>query len=276
MLIPKALQPLLSKRLRAHRPPPRSCTGCGVMCEPYQPGFVPGWYAPDVCLHCQEMHQVAAVQCLGTAQDSASLAARWRNAGLTPADLAAAHPMIKPLADFERAPSYGEAHRWCAYLVGACGTGKTSCALAAVKHYVLQGWACKYATMGGLLDTLKPGGADGVRRWRVSEWLELDLVVIDEFGAEGCTAWGAEQMRKVVDGRYHARRPTIICSNHGLHSIAQTKGLGEFISTRIISGIGGAAAVVTGQARYAVLSYCYRLRRPTPPPAGLMNWQALC
>lgn len=97
-------------------------------------------------------------------------------------------------------------------LLGDVGVGKTHAA-AAMAHqaYVEHGRTLLFRSAPLLFDGMRPGRdtADTARR----EAITVDLLVIDDLGAEKASDWTAEQLGIVVDERYRECRPTIVTSN---------------------------------------------------------------
>ena len=103
---------------------------------------------------------------------------------------------------------------WCAVLSGGYGTGKTHLAIAALNE-MGRG---RFWKVPDLLDWLRREGY-GERGIGIDAALSAlrempVLLVLDDLGAEKTTEWAAEQLYRILDARYEARRPTIITSNH--------------------------------------------------------------
>ena len=96
----------------------------------------------------------------------------------------------------------------------------------------------------------------------VRELVELDLLCIDEFGSESTTSWSSEQLRRIINGRYRRRAPTILSSNHSLDQLVSRSGIGETVVSRIIEGVGGLEALsASSYSQHVRFTYSYRLRR---------------
>jgi DNA replication protein DnaC len=106
-------------------------------------------------------------------------------------------------------------------LMGSYGTGKTHLA-AAIAHYRLErGSSVYFAIVPELLDHLRAAFApnselsydemfDRIR--------EVELLVLDDLGAENNTAWATEKLFQLINYRYNYRLPTVITTNQRLHS----------------------------------------------------------
>lgn len=254
LLIPDHIEEGARSRCSSVRPSPRPCDDCGEIVLPYV-AFTGGWYSPQWCARCLDYSEAEEIARLSVDQDQRSSSARWSNAGLTPRDVAASFELDPRLARLSlESPSC-----FC-YVVGRTGTGKTTQVIEAVKHYMSKRWSCRYVVEGDLLEALRPQQGDA-RRWQISELVDLDLLVIDEFGSESSSSWSQEQLRRIINGRYRRRAPTILASNHPLLALVSKCGLGETVVSRIIEGCGGLEAIKSPHSQHIELTYSYRLRR---------------
>ena len=102
-------------------------------------------------------------------------------------------------------------------LVGGTGTGKTHLAAAAANVALKRGQSVWFAVVPDLLDMLR-------RTYQVDSELsydelseslrEIDLLVLDDFGAHSPTPWADEKLYQLYAARYVARRPTMFTTNH--------------------------------------------------------------
>lgn len=102
-------------------------------------------------------------------------------------------------------------------LLGGCGTGKTHLA-AAIANYLVQGFEMQvyFAVAPDLLHFLRLGfGADSDASYdqRFEQIRTVDVLIIDDLGAEQGTAWAIEQLYQILNYRYNGRLPTVITSN---------------------------------------------------------------
>lgn len=142
-----------------------------------------------------------------------------------------------------------ELEEWAAHpdgrnlvILGAVGTGKTHAALAAARARVLAGAELKFLPVVELLDHLRPGGPEGAL-WNLCE---VDLLVIDDLGAERPTDWTAERLGALINRRWMEERPTVVTTN--LERPALTEALGERAYSRL-TGNGTLALRLSGNDR---------------------------
>lgn len=111
---------------------------------------------------------------------------------------------------FARNPS-----RWLV-LSGRCGTGKTHLAAAIGHEFIQQGIRTIFITTPDLLDHLRSAFSPSAEV-RYDEQFDLlchvDILILDDLGAENQTAWAQEKLYQLINHRYNAALPTIITSN---------------------------------------------------------------
>lgn len=106
-------------------------------------------------------------------------------------------------------------------LRGGYGTGKTHLA-AAIAHYVKDaGHTVYFAVVPELLDHLRSAFAPGkdLSYDEMFDYIrEVQLLVLDDLGAENGTAWATEKLFQLINYRYNNRFPTVITTNNQLQS----------------------------------------------------------
>lgn len=106
-------------------------------------------------------------------------------------------------------------------LRGGYGTGKTHLA-AAIAHYVKDaGHTVYFAVVPELLDHLRSAFAPGkdLSYDEMFDYIrEVQLLVLDDLGAENGTAWATEKLFQLINYRYNNRFPTVITTNNLLQS----------------------------------------------------------
>lgn len=122
-------------------------------------------------------------------------------------------------------------------LCGGVGTGKTHAALAAARHRWLDaGDDVLFRPVVELLDELRPGAETDV----LPDAMGVDVLVLDDLGAERPTDWTAERLFAVVNRRWMDRRPVIATTN------LDPPGLRAAIGDRTYSRLMLDGAVVVG------------------------------
>lgn len=108
-------------------------------------------------------------------------------------------------------------------LLGAVGVGKTYAAAAATRLAVMDGWYAAFWPVVDLLDALRPG-TEGEGASVLEGCKEVQLLVLDDLGAERPTDWTAERMYSLVNDRWLNERPIIVTSN-----LSASGGRGPFV-----------------------------------------------
>ena len=115
--------------------------------------------------------------------------------------------------------------------VGHVGTGKTHLAIAMqneliAKHHI----SSLTVSVPDLMDDLR--GHDESKE-QMKALKEVDLLVLDDLGAQKNTDWVTERLYVIINARYSELRPTIITSNSYLSDLNKIAGW-ERIVDRII------------------------------------------
>lgn len=95
-------------------------------------------------------------------------------------------------------------------LYGDTGTGKTFVACCIGNALLENGISVMIANIADLLD--KVGGFDG-KEVILDKIQKCSLLIIDDFGATRGTEFANEQIYKIIDTRYRAKKPMIITTN---------------------------------------------------------------
>ncbi len=130
------------------------------------------------------------------------------------------------------------------WLQGANGTGKTSAAVAVSKVAVRQGHSVGFHVVPELLNLIR-GSYDDTRGDPdlLDRLGELDLLVLDDLGAERTMPWVLEQFYLIVNRRALDRKPLIVTTNLDVEELA------EQVTPRVVSrlyGICGAPIKFSG------------------------------
>ena len=125
-------------------------------------------------------------------------------------------------------------------LLGSVGTGKTGLAIGVMRELFSDGIGCRFGTVPDLLDGLRPrtgpdgrpdptSGSAGLRALTT-----VDVLLMDDLGAEKASEWQAETLYKLVNTRYEEERPTIVTTNRTLDDL--DAAVGPRTMSRLVSG----------------------------------------
>lgn len=116
-------------------------------------------------------------------------------------------------------------------LTGPNGCGKTHLAVSIVKERLAEGERVLFQTVPDLLDYLRSAfdpKADEVYDQLFTRLREVELLVLDDLGAEQSTSWANEKLFQLLNYRYNAMLPTVITSNR-----LYLEGIDERIKSRL-------------------------------------------
>lgn len=149
---------------------------------------------------------------------------RLLDAGLTPEEIARhtfdqfqlEHATQRDMLAAATAFVAGALGAWSLAFAGGLGTGKTHLLVAAVRAATAEGHQALYATTPALFAELRRAIASGGDADALVDALAAaDLLALDELpAAEALTDWRADQLDRLINDRYRARRPTLVASNH--------------------------------------------------------------
>jgi DNA replication protein DnaC len=105
------------------------------------------------------------------------------------------------------------------YVCGPCGAGKSHLAAAIANVLAMSGRAVTYASVPDLLRFVRRGFGDGAADERLDALIQVDVLILDDLGAEHLTPWAAEQLFVLLNARYLANRATILTSNDRPHAL---------------------------------------------------------
>ncbi len=127
------------------------------------------------------------------------------------------------------------------FLWGGCGTGKTHAAACAVRLAVIAGRKARLVTAKRLLDEVK-GGFDSGERDALRRYGAIDLLALDDLGAERSTPWSVGELTDLVDERVARGLPTVVTSNYRLGELRDIWGGVD--GARLASRLAGACDIV--------------------------------
>lgn len=96
-------------------------------------------------------------------------------------------------------------------LFGSVGTGKTFAAACIANELLKQGFSVVMTSLVKLVD----GGADDL----IYRMRNIDLLILDDLGAERSTDYGLEKVYSVTDARYRSSKPVIYTTNLPLDTL---------------------------------------------------------
>ncbi len=119
------------------------------------------------------------------------------------------------------------------WLMGGVGTGKTTLAMLVSKAAASAGRSVAIYSLPRLLASIRRtyDGVPGEDTYSAffERLASVDLLQIDDLGAENRTDWVLEQLYAIVDERYQAQRAVIVTSN------VSYEELSEQIGSRVVS-----------------------------------------
>ena len=110
------------------------------------------------------------------------------------------------------------------WLTGSYGTGKTALAMIVSKAAIDAGRSVAIYSCPRLLGVIREAiDGDGVLDF-LDRLAAVDLLHIDDLGAERRTDWVLEQLYTIINTRYEDERATIVTSNLGPAELAEQLG----------------------------------------------------
>jgi DNA replication protein DnaC len=118
------------------------------------------------------------------------------------------------------------------WFVGAVGTGKTTLAMLVSKSAIEAGRSVAIYSLPRLLGVLRESMTSEAGMLRlVDDLSRVDLLHLDDLGAERATEWVLEQLYAIVNARYEEQRSLVITTN------LEPDQLAEQLGPRIVSRI---------------------------------------
>lgn len=102
-------------------------------------------------------------------------------------------------------------------LTGPCGCGKTHLAVAIAKQLIEAGYSVLVMTVPDIMDRLRSTFSPSTEQTydeMFTQMREVDVLVLDDFGAEQGSDWVKEKMFQLFNHRYNKSLPTIVTSNN--------------------------------------------------------------
>jgi DNA replication protein DnaC len=126
------------------------------------------------------------------------------------------------------------------WIVGDVGTGKTTLAMIVSSAAIQAGHSVAIYALPRLLNLIRDEvGADGGLLDLLDRLSSVELLHIDDLGAQHTTPWRLEQLYSLVDARYQAKRPIVATTNLMPDELARQMG------RRVVATEDGTGRVVT-------------------------------
>jgi len=113
------------------------------------------------------------------------------------------------------------------WLFGSVGTGKTTLAMLVAKSALEAGHSVAIYSMPRLLNEIRrtyDEGSDSSYIQLLDRLAEVDLLHVDDVGAEKSSPWVLEQLYAMVNARYEAERSMSITTNLALEDLVEQIG----------------------------------------------------
>jgi DNA replication protein DnaC len=177
-----------------------------------------------------------------------------------------------PVSDMARQPglsaTVGAVRRYCEtideqldagrglWLMGGPGTGKTTLAMLASKAAIEAGRTVAIYSTPALLARIRQtfaaeGGEDGYLAF-FDRLVSVDLLHLDDLGAERSTDWVLEQLYAIVDRRYNDERAIVFTTN--LEEPELTEQVGARTVSRLVEICDGNPLPLFGEDRRVELA----------------------
>ena len=158
----------------------------------------------------------------------------WRDA--CPSATGAFRSIVRPCSEMPDAGRLGGAQlrtqperppgrRRGLWLVGDIGTGKTTLAMIASGAALQAGRTVAIYSLPRLLNLIREEiGTENGMLDLLDRLSSVDLLHIDDLGAQNTTEWGLEQLYSIVNTRYEAERAMIVTTNLMPDKLAEQLG----------------------------------------------------
>ena len=170
------------------------------------------------------------------------------------ADLLKGVQRVVTWADWQSSPALLEAEaavkqllegeRWCVFLRGEYGIGKTMLAQIAAWEWTAKKQPAVFVNVPDFLASLRETFDDDNRNTsretyasKFEAYAESPFLVLDDLGAESRKEWTREQVYRIIDRRYQRRSPTIVTSNSKFN---------DELDPRVLSRLTPGAVVIKG------------------------------
>lgn len=143
----------------------------------------------------------------------------------TPGEVSALKVARDYVATFDDARRVGR----CLVLLGNPGTGKTHLATGIARELAGAGRTAMFARAYEIINAIRSTWSGDHNEERVvSEFVSVDLLIIDEVGVQYGKESEQIELFKVINRRYDTMRPMIVISNHNVQGLEQYLGPRSF------------------------------------------------
>lgn len=107
-------------------------------------------------------------------------------------------------------------------LLSRVDRGKSHLAIAICHRFIQRGIPARYLFVPSGLDALRSGyNAEGEQSYdaQIRHMMVVDLLVLDDLGAQVPTAWAQEKLMMIIDERYMAGLPLVVTTNKPLDDL---------------------------------------------------------